>query len=580
MAGSPTLALSPIGSKGTILNDNDVGSETKERKRFSALIPTTINSCEEYDDYASVGFSLTDIASTTSSSLRDNKEHDDGGYKLGKPKQYPQELVHSPPSECGETYQKTKNKPDSSPPRLQRVLFQSRSSSSEGSITQPFSQQLPQQKVNSSKLKSKLQHEFLKCQSPSESMSSQHPSTAQNGDGSNISVDKNFTANVSQPCNSSSDIFGAWAQIETLQQRCIEAEERVRLERRRAEMAIFEKRCLVQEHSHQEGAAHKDNLCRENGRQRVSREFNKQVQDLNEQGSNGGQVPGSNEDDDIPSSLCETFTTEEAEHGPPAERRCDVVIPMTIHKREVLHAPQIEAVVPNIIKKKSSVPKTSPQSSLASPQNEFNDALALQSWKKRALEAEKRLAATIADDAPSLPVADAWPPNAAARSLDRGSPDLIRLKNAEIECLRSQIHRLECCIREEGEHSYLRLCNKDIMVPPLLVPPAESNGSRSAETEEFRFLRNEIRQLQHQLRINEKNNANNGATTANSTTGESTLSSLEYDNVNACNDDGEREEREIEEMQEEDTRNSSLSLWGLCCVRGSSRRGYGSVLAK
>lgn len=657
--GSASVALPLLDNEETI--DGGGGASTSRgRQHRATLIPPLSNGCceeEEEDEYASVGFSLTDNASATTSPLLFDEEEDDikgddeGGNSLAERAQLKSEaaftgrkmlpptsslgreesyrrlttpkitMEYSPSSELGESHYTTRtaathdsssNDGDSSPPRLQRGLFQNSTERNEDPSSPVISEEggrtappPPQQETNVSSLPSKLPRESLQCQSPSDSLSLHTPTT-------DASVD-NITTHESPSCISNgsrhkNNVFGAWAQIESLQQRCLVAEERARRECRRAEVAIFEKSCLAQkEPSRQQGVAGEtpingdceDNLCREDGRQRAIHECDVPSQNCNEQGTNGYQGHGCNdkdqrdpvrdcnEEDDVASSHCATLTTEQA-----------VAMPVIIRERKVTDAAPLADVPPNVTEPESA-PPTLPHNarrhheeqaapscaSLVGPREDGSDAATLQSWKHRALEAEQRLAVE----------ASRLGHRAAAIVNGAEPPDLIRLKNAEIEVLRSQIHRLERRLHEgdsnhdlllfsarSSAHSYLHHGNGDIMTPPLLVSPAEcmasntSTGPRVTEAEEFRLLRNEVSQLQYQLRTNVKNT---GAATANSTAGESTLSSIEYERGNAYNDTGGREEVD-EEGQEEDMGNASSSLWDLCCVRGKSRRGYGRVLNK
>lgn len=160
-------------------------------------------------------------------------------------------------------------------------------------------------------------------------------------------------------------------------------------------------------------------------------------------------------------------------------------------------------------------------------------------WKKRALEAEERLKHA--------------PTSAAKQSASTITPrleesDLVRLKNAEIEVLRSQILRLE--LRQEESERNEELLRSSCLQhqhhhhddPPLVVASecTDSHPRTSAEYE-FHLLRNEIRHLQNQLRTKGDNAyENNGG----------------------------------EEEEEDD--GPSTSSWGLCCIR-RTRRGYGKV---
>mmetsp|Transcript_5878 Transcript_5878/g.13055 ORF Transcript_5878/g.13055 Transcript_5878/m.13055 type:complete len:574 (-) Transcript_5878:2098-3819(-) len=288
-----------------------------------------------------------------------------------------------------------------------------------------------------------------------------------------------------------SAIFGAWSQIESLQNRLREAELRAKKESQRAELASYELK--------------------------MARQLSPLATDVvAANGMSNGMESGESLDS---VSLNEEVTT---------------VAPV---KSEEDHEETVGTTYSH-----------NPHS---------NDDLLL--WKKRALEAEELFkemerARVVVSTTQPLPTTPQHTTSAA-------ESDLIRLKNAEIHVLRSQIHRLERRIQEECER------NEDIMRsyhhhhasggPPLVV--AEYTTTGSTEMEEFRLLRNEIRHLQYQL-SQKSNTGMNGA----STTG-STLSSIDVNEDHANYDD----EEEVEEE-------GAGSSWGLCCIR-KSRRGYGRV---
>lgn len=187
----------------------------------------------------------------------------------------------------------------------------------------------------------------------------------------------------------------------------------------------------------------------------------------------------------------------------------------------------------------------------AAPQD---DAAAL--WRKRALEAEERLT-----------TAQAQPQTATVSAASRfEETDIIRLKNAEIDVLRSQIHRLERRIQEECDR------NEDLLrsssyhhhpdgTPLVIASEWTSTGSRTSGAEgELRQLREEIQLLQYRLQTGQA---------TGSTAGESTLSSLDG---NEDRQGGNVREVEVDGNEV----HGSSSFWGLCCVR-RSRRGYGRV---
>ena len=168
---------------------------------------------------------------------------------------------------------------------------------------------------------------------------------------------------------------------------------------------------------------------------------------------------------------------------------------------------------------------------------------------------------------------------------------ILRLKNAEIDVLRSQVRRLEQRIHE-GRDSNI---NEDMMrsfhidsnqlhygdALPLGVTSdcmmAHSTSftgqKNTTQMDELCLLRDEVRNLQYQLRVKDRNsNGAGGGGATTTSTGGSTLSSIEgHDNNFCCND-------VIDEVvREEEGGNSSFSPWGLCCFRGRRRRGYGRV---
>jgi len=191
-------------------------------------------------------------------------------------------------------------------------------------------------------------------------------------------------------------------------------------------------------------------------------------------------------------------------------------------------------------------------------QNEDEEAEALQ-WKKRALEAEERLVKEVERLE-----------RAATRTntsrLDTSDPDIIHLKNAEIDVLRSQIQRLERRLQVERDRSdEMFMLNGD--TPPLVVADCSAQSSN----DEYRMLRNEIRHLQYQL--GDTSRLGGGAT---GSTGESTLSTLDDANDYPTNVETTDEENEVL-VDEEDVRNAQASSSCWCCFRGKSKKGYGRV---
>eukprot|EP00584_Thalassiosira_punctigera_P009959 CAMPEP_0172536806 /NCGR_PEP_ID=MMETSP1067-20121228/8523_1 /TAXON_ID=265564 ORGANISM="Thalassiosira punctigera, Strain Tpunct2005C2" /NCGR_SAMPLE_ID=MMETSP1067 /ASSEMBLY_ACC=CAM_ASM_000444 /LENGTH=671 /DNA_ID=CAMNT_0013321969 /DNA_START=186 /DNA_END=2198 /DNA_ORIENTATION=+ len=482
-----------------------------------SLLPSNSNKkiYEEEDEYDLVGFSLMDA---TAGSTADDEDEGDGGEEEGE----------SPVS------QKT-----TEPSSLQRALFRSSNlspiTSKEhevidlSSVSSPSSPLSRRESRTDPELRSKLQRQLLKCQTPGSSILQTSQPSSQNEldaiDSANTHVNESAQISV---CDDSDDngIFGAWAQIESLKQRYREAEERARRECERAENASYELSLIKQRAKEQ-------------------------------------QQESDAEDAATASSTVNDIISEEVVVVVQKE---DV---MTMIEREEVGDPAPAILEGDSLDASANQQELAPGSEIS--QDHGADALR---WKKRALEAEERLAkeverleraaAAAATTAPSQPLA---PP-----SRIEESPDLICLKNAEIGVLRSQIHRLERRVKEECERnddllrssSYLNqhldhLDRLDGSHPPLVVASecmsTSSNPTpRSADMDELRLLRSEIRNLQYQLRASASHNGTN-PTSANSTTGESTLSSL----------DGDPGEVKGGEVEEDDGNNasssSSLSVW-------------------
>eukprot|EP00579_Thalassiosira_antarctica_P023448 CAMPEP_0201990112 /NCGR_PEP_ID=MMETSP0904-20121228/93205_1 /ASSEMBLY_ACC=CAM_ASM_000553 /TAXON_ID=420261 /ORGANISM="Thalassiosira antarctica, Strain CCMP982" /LENGTH=604 /DNA_ID=CAMNT_0048544363 /DNA_START=241 /DNA_END=2051 /DNA_ORIENTATION=- len=488
---SPLVTTTPSDSSwGRALSSesNDTNNDVRERQRRlssqrTILIPTC-NSPNDYyeeeedDEYASVGFSLMDASTASTVDEKNGDEAEDEGRE----------------SKVGATPARQKIRPTchntimDSPPLLP---FQGNHLSpiiakGGGGGMHPSSPMNPE-------LQSKLQRQLLKCQTSSNPSSSQPQQNHEN----HINPTNNNPIHNSSGIGNNA-IFGAWAQVESLKQRCAEAEERARRECQRAEMASYELSLVKEEQS-------------ESQDQSLS-----QVQSISQD---------CHEDAATSTSLVAEDVTDDTVSG------------------EGMAAPRDAAEMTNapVTIEQESSRDSIPQEQSQVPQ----DVDAARLWKKRALEAEERLAKEVERlqrTAAASTSTSAPPSSTVPRHLEE-SPNLIRLKNAEIDVLRSQIHRLERRINEECERNddllllqgsssyYDHLGRGD--APPLVVA-SECMTSRSAprtsttntELEEFRVLRNEVRHLQYQLRI--KNNGTAG--TANSTTGESTLSSLEYDN--------------------------------------------------
>ena len=194
------------------------------------------------------------------------------------------------------------------------------------------------------------------------------------------------------------------------------------------------------------------------------------------------------------------------------------------------------------------------------PQQLDEEAEALQ-WKKRALEAEERLVKEVER------LERAATRTNSSRLDETSDPDIIHLKNAEIDVLRSQIQRLERRLQVERDRSdEMYMLNRD--TPPLVV--AECSATQSSN-DEYLMLRNEIRHLQYQL--GDTSRRGGGAT---GSTGESTLSTLDDGDDYPTNVDTADGEDEVL-VDEEDERNAQPSSCWCSCFRGKSKRGYGRV---
>jgi len=158
--------------------------------------------------------------------------------------------------------------------------------------------------------------------------------------------------------------------------------------------------------------------------------------------------------------------------------------------------------------------------------------------------------------------------------------DLIRLKNAEIDVLRSQIRRLERRIQEECDRpkDSLNSYPHHHSSPPLVVATAARSASSSSvvggNIDEFRLLRDEIRSLQYQLSLTKRTTTTTTSTgsTGGTTAGASEDDYLEDDLPTLSTLDGN------EEVEDEDEHEGASSWGGLCCnvwkSKDSKRRGY------
>ena len=318
-----------------------------------------------------------------------------------------------------------------------------------------------------------------------------------------------------------SPVFGAWAQIESLQQRLREAEERADRESRRAELA----QKFREEHGL--GFAVDDGVEMEEGYvgDLTLEEMNDKVYNAKESGESLETVG--------------------------------------------LVSDENSLAMPPLVQRQSILAQTISSQSIHNRQSDNEELL---QWKQRAIQAEQRLSnqdntALVSPQGSASASTLFHPPT--NHNHPQHPPavesDLIQLKNHEIQVLRHQISRLEHQIQQLSVRPSESYHPHD--APPIAVAEcASSNTNASSHTnnanvpniQEFQLLRNEIRNLQYQLSQKHNNRS------TQSTTG-STLSSLE--------NEGEDEE-ECEEEEEEEVRKGSY--WGLCCVR-RSRRGYGRV---
>lgn len=519
-------------------NDDETHASTKGRPHRLLLTPignssnNNNNDEDEDDEYSSLGFSLMDASTVSTVDEEQHGNEMDGG----------ESKVTSSRRRLQPTLDESSRRQTGHTPKVQQQLQEEVPFQHNLSPIQNL--QFSQQQQNNSELQSKLQRQLIKCQTLPKSKSAQCPVQCPSQTTRQFRESKERSPGISDNNTSPSNpIFGAWAQIESLKQRVCEAEERAMEESKRAELASYELR-----------------LSKEG--QSFSRDYDdaatsssSSITNTGALGEAGGAHPASVATDDE-RQVCASVNEQETTNHPllPASR----------------NANQEEIGI----------------NSRLSTLRDASQKEAAQRWKKRAVDAEERLAkeverleraaaATAASAAPQSVITNSdpqTPPQPAATATSRlEESDLIRLKNAEIDVLRSQIHRLERRIQEECER------NEDLLrttyhqhhdAPPLVVASEYMNssphGTATTEMDEFRLLRNEIRHLQYQLRSKNSHDGNRGTTSAYSTTGGSTLSSLDG------NDEGEG-------VEEEDCNNLSHSSWGLCCIR-RSRRGYGRVM--
>ena len=334
---------------------------------------------------------------------------------------------------------------------------------------------------------------------------------------------------------SSSQVFGAWSQIESLQQRLKEAEERADRESRRAELA--------------EKVRDGGSVAAKEARSEIMMEEEGYVGDLN---------IAMKDDDDAVVGTDRVYKAEESGES-------FVTVGLGSEENSL--------GMPSLVQRQGYQSQSHCNNSINSRKGDNEELLR---WKQRAIQAEERLSkqdhTALISPHGSTSTTTTTPFHSPTKNHHHHHPhppavesDLIQLKNREIQVLRHQITRLELQIQEQSTRNaeLIQSYHHHHDEPPIAVAECASltnnNEGSSNNSQEFQMLRNEIRNLQYQL--SQKNN--NRST--QSTTG-STLSSLE----NEQEDDEECEEEEEEEV------GKGSSSWGLCCVR-RGRRGYGRV---
>ena len=552
-------------------NDDDsshLSSQSAQSKKHSSsssqrsniLIPTTNGSYEEEeeDEYASVGFSLT-IGSSTSSTATATKAEDgenkgkDEGRRGGEGEL---DLKSLP------TFKRKKKK-------LQPISTVATSTISVGESSQDESQIINNNNTRRIPNKDINRHYSL-----------QNTNSTPHDQGLDCIIQSSSTHksdtnhNIISNSNSNAQVFGAWAQIEQLKQKVQEAELRARKESQRAEIVSHELQRIKEGQQEQKvhGGERHPRVHGEVGEFSMGGETeHEQVPTVHAASSKGrgrnhqasddkstatASVQGSHHDHDDNDGE----TNIENHHSPQHDQQCD--------KEEVA-----EALL----------------------------------WKKRALEAEERLAKEVERLQRTAATSTTTNNNNATATSD---PEIISLKNAEIGVLRSQIQRLErrlLQVEYERSNELVRMSSSyhrdDSLVAPPLVVASECTTSSSTtrsnnnHMDEFELLRNEIRHLQYQLHANGRGGGGGGGATTTST-GESTLSTFENDytvNVNRSSNTNRNDDEvsvDDDEEGEENDNNCSgggnaivapPSSWYCCFFRGGgvgssrSKRGYGRV---
>jgi len=378
-------------------------------------------------------------------------------------------------------------------------------------------------------------------------------------------------------------VFGAWAKIESLQQRVHEAEERAKQESQRAELAQYELR-VARQHSHHQHHHGPPNTVLEEVA--GGAQYHGQLERYEHHNSAGASTSGAM--DDVSAMDDGSVVSCGARSAPYNSVKNSRNTVLEMHDRT--------PIISNSGMMNHSTSHQHDQQHL----NEQPNSSEIEIWKRRALEAEERLVKEQADYCATA-LASASETNVLQGFISSSSTisshnhsktmgnnnlnnteesDLIRLKNAEIDVLRSQIRRLERRIQEESDRpkDSLNSYPHHHSSPPLVVATAARSASSSSvmggNIDEFRLLRDEIRSLQYQLSLTKRTTTTTTSTgsTGRTTAGASEDDYLEDDLPTLSTLDGN------EEVEDEDEHEGASSWGGLCCnvwrSKDSKRRGY------
>jgi hypothetical protein len=505
----PTAPVS--SSSFTFADELQQKSQQSGRRKATSHVHSNIEhqhthdgSDDDDDEYSAVGFSLSSTP-TRDEIVRTTSTTDAARNKKNKKKLKPVIIVPSE-SSVGVEQQQQEEVPQLSPP-LQRQQQQ---------------RQQQQQQQSSNNLP-------------------QHPINQSHND--NINADNSNT-------NNNKEVFGAWAQIESLKRRVHEAEQR-------AEMASYELKVMKDHNNHRSSTTI----------------IPVTISNMDDDGRHANKVDeeeNEDDDDDGNDALQNDYNYSEidewkrraleAEERLLAQRRHDpIMIELPPPQQQHLLSPQ----------------QQQQQQLLTPPQSTTQSSVCTST--------------TTTTTTPRVGFLDN----------ESSFLELIRLKNAEIDVLRSQIHRLERLIQEECDRSedlFLRQQQQQQQQTSYrhhyhncdgsTSPPSVVLGDDIVGRDELQLLRNEIQYLKYELRrkgtavtnnltAGDKSsyNAANGNKTSGSTTG-STLSSLDENENNYVEG--------AEEVGDDDDNGGGggcCSSWGLCCVRrrAARRRGYGRV---